>query len=180
MGVIRTLRPNLNREQALGRLRPQGLLQKWLGSQPLRSFAAVYVPFRIYEVEITNAGKHDRRLLALDSVNGTLDLYGFDRLPESEDLVEVETRNHPCPSLDAERACNLVAEKVRRLLFLTGFFRVRNLAVRVQPTSFEFYVPYWVGFFGEGAHATLAVWDAVRCRPEGLKMRTLLHDWLAD
>lgn len=179
MDVIRSLRPNLSREQALARWRRPGFLGRWLGRGPLRSLAEVYVPFRLYHVEIRNAGKCDRRLLALDSVTGTLDLYGFDHVPEAEETIAVETRNHPRPAIDADRARDLVVEKVRRLLFLTGFFRIRDLTVRVEALDFEFYVPYWVGFFGRGQSPRLAVLDAVRGSPEGAKMRALLHDWLA-
>ncbi|HXE91660.1 MAG TPA: hypothetical protein VNK82_11940 [Terriglobales bacterium] len=178
MSVIRSLRPNLSREQALARWRRPGFLGRWLGRGPLRSLAEVYIPFRLYRVEIRNAGKCDRRLLALDSVAGTLDLYGFDHVPEAGETVEVETRNHPPPAIDTDRAQDLVVEKVRRLLFLTGFFRVRDLAVRAEPLDFEFHVPYWVGFFGRGPGVQMAVLDAVRGSPEGAKMRALLHDWL--
>ncbi len=178
MSTIRSLRPNLSREQALERLRPAGLLGRWLGRGPLRAIAEVYIPFRLYRVEIQNGGKSDRRLLALDSVAGELDLYGFDHVPETSETLEVETRNHPQPAMDAGRARERVAEKVRRLLFLTGFFRVRDLAVRVEPLDFEFHVPYWVGFYGRGPEARLAVVDAVRCSPEGAKVRALMQDWL--
>lgn len=178
MSTIRSLRPNLSREQALARLRPTHFLGRWLGRGPLRLLAEVYIPFRLYKVEIRNGGKCDHRLLALDSVAGTLDLYGFDHVPEEAETVEVETRNHPHPGIDTDRARELVAERVRRLLFLTGFFRVRDLAVSVEPLDFKFHVPYWVGFFGRGPEAQLAVLDAVRCSPEGAKMRTLLTDWL--
>ena len=178
MSIIRSLRPNLSREQALARLRPAGFLGRWLCRGPLRSVAEVYIPFRLYQVEIKNAGKCDLRLLALDSVQGTLDLYGFDHVPEAHEFIEVETRNQPQPDVDAHRACELVVEKVHRLLFLTGFFRIRDLAVVVKPLHFEFHVPYWVGFFGSGEHAQLAVLDAVRCSREGAKVRSLLQDWL--
>ena len=178
MSTIRSLRPNLSREQALARLLPTPVLGRLLGRGPLRSLADVYIPFRLYQVEIRNGGKYDRRLLALDAVTGTLDLYGFDHVPDAGETVEIETRNYPDARMEKDRACELVAEKIRRMLFLTGFFRVRDLALRVEPLDFEFHVPYWVGFFGWGQEARLVVLDAVRCTPEGPKMRALLQDWL--
>ena len=49
-----------------------------LRSGPLRSVADFYIPFRVFEVEINNAGKKDRRILGLDSVTGSLDPYYFE------------------------------------------------------------------------------------------------------
>lgn len=181
MRAIYSLKPNLSRPEAVERLAPAGLRGRlgicWRG--PLRSVAEVYIPFRLFEVEITNAGKHDRRLLALDSVAGTLDLYAFDTVSAAQQTVPVETRNCPPPQLEDRRACELLAERVRRIIFQTGFFRVRDLVIEVRPLPVEFHVPYWVGFYGRGERARVAVLDAVRCSPEGAKARALVSDWLA-
>jgi len=74
MTRIQSLRPNVTREEAVqqfsggahGRLR-----EVWSG--PVRSVADFYIPFRIFEVEISNGGKKDRRILGLDAVTGSLD-----------------------------------------------------------------------------------------------------------
>ncbi len=182
MSAICCLKPNVSRAEAEESFSPSGWRGRFQAAVrgPLRSVADVYIPFRLYRVEIENGGKKDTRLLALDSVSGVLDLYGFDQVPGPEDVTYLETRNHPEARLEESRARELVAEKVRRLIFLTGFFRVRDFAIRVEPLSFEFHVPYWVGFFGSGAEADLAVLDAVRRRAEGAKARTLMRDWLTQ
>jgi RimJ/RimL family protein N-acetyltransferase len=45
---------------------PGRLRELWSG--PLRSVADFYIPFRIFDVEINNAGKKDRRIFGLDAV----------------------------------------------------------------------------------------------------------------
>jgi len=175
MTRIQSLRPNVTREEAVrqfsGRLR-----ELWSG--PLRSVADFYIPFRIFEVEISNAGKKDHRILGLDVVAGSLDPYYFDRFPAAEQVCEVETRNCLTPSLDPGQARKIVVTKVQRLLFTRGFFRIRNLTISVSPATKEIHVPYWVGFRGRGPSATFAVLDAVRRQPEGARVRRMLEDWL--
>ena len=145
---------------------------------PLRSIADFYIPFRIFEVEIVNSGKRDHRLIAIDAVVGSLDPYFFGQLPKSGQLIEVETRNRLEASLDPDQANRLVVTKVQRLLFTKGFFRMRNLAISVNPMRGEIYIPYWVGFRGRGASASFDVIDAVRRQHEGARVRRLLHEWL--
>ncbi len=181
MSAIRSLKPNVSRDEAVARLEPaglQGFFRSWTHG-PLRSLAEVYIPYRLFEVEITNGGKRDRRWLALDAVSGALDLYAFDSVAAASETIPVETRNCVPAQLDGRRACELVAESVRRLIFQTGFFRVRELSIDVRPLPVEFHVPYWVGFFGRGPQARIAVLDAVRRSLEGAKARALLADWLA-
>ena len=176
---IRSLRPNVTREEAVrqfsggahGRLR-----EVWSG--PLRSVADFYIPFRIFEVEISNAGKNDYRILGLDAVTGSLDPYYFDHLPSNNETLEVETRNCLGSSLNPGQAQEFVVTKVQRLLFTRGFFRIRNLAISVNPIPREIHIPYWVGFRGRGPSATFAVLDAVRRQPEGARGRRMLEDWL--
>jgi len=66
-----------------------------------------------------------------------------------------------------------------RLLFTRGFFRIRNLAISVNPVPGEIHIPYWVGFRGRGSSANFAVIDAVRRQPEGARVRRMLEEWLS-
>jgi hypothetical protein len=181
MFSIRSLRPNVTREDAVQQF-SRGALgffrQGFKG--PLRSIADFYIPFRIFEVEIVNAGKREHRLIAIDAVVGSLDPYFFERLPASEQSIEVETRNCLNASLDSDQAKRLVVTKVQRLLFTKGFFRMRSLAISVSLTPGEICVPYWVGFRGRGASASFDVIDAVRRQPEGARVRRLIHEWLTS
>ena len=95
-------------------------------------------------------------------------------------VVYIETPNHSEPLLDEAEATKIVIAKVHRLLFSTGFFRVRNLRISAKPVAGEIYVPYWVGFRGRGVRARFVVMDAVRRKMEGAKVRHLLQAWLTS
>jgi hypothetical protein len=179
MALIRALKPNLSRDQALkqfssgvmGSLRDAAL-------GPLRSVADFYIPFRLFQIEIVNRGRREQRIFGLDAVNGSLDPYHFGQFPGEREVVYLETRNCSEPLLDEVEAGKIMITKVQRLLFGSGFFRLRDLKIAAEPVAGEIYIPYWVGFRGRGVHPHLAVIDAVRRRPEGAKVRQLLQAWL--
>jgi hypothetical protein len=182
MARIRSLRPNVTRDEAIDQFSsggPVNLLRQ-VAFGPVRSVAEFFIPFRLFQVEILNSGRRDQRVLGLDAVTGSLDLYHFEQLPGSGEVVVVETRNYPPGLLDDVRAMELVIAKVRRVLFTTGFFRMRNLEISAQPVPGEICIPYWVGFRGRGTQARFVVMDAVRRRIEGAKVRTLLKTWLTS
>jgi hypothetical protein len=179
---IRSLRPNVSRDEAIDQFSSGGPVEllRQVAFGPVRSVAEFFIPFRLFQVEIRNSGKRDRRVLGLDVVTGSLDLYHFEQLPGPGEVVVVETRNCPLGLLDDGRALELVIAKVRRVLFTTGFFRMRNLEISAQPVPGEICIPYWVGFRGRGTQARFVVLDAVRRRIEGAKVRTLLKTWLTS
>jgi hypothetical protein len=117
-------------------------------------------------------------VFALDSVRGVLDLYQLPALSDGDQFLTLETRNVLPAALDEGQAQRQLIEKVRRMIFTRGFFRVRNLKIEAVPVSGEICVPYWVGFRGSSDSVNLAVLDAVRRRPEGAKVRRLVEDWL--
>jgi hypothetical protein len=181
MARIRSLRPNVSREEAAEDF-SSGLADvlRTTVSGPLKSVADFYIPFRLFQVEILNGDKRDRRVFGLDAVNGSLDLYHFEQLPEEREVIYLETRNCSEPLLDEAEANKIVITKVQRLLFSTGFFRVRNLKISAEPVAGEMYIPYWVGFRGRGIRASFVVMDAVRRKMEGSKVRQLLQAWLTS
>ena len=181
MARIRSLRPNVTREEATEQF-SSGVLDflRETTFGPLRSVADFYIPFRIFQIEIMNGDKRDLRIFGQDAVNGSLDIYHFEQLPDERELRYLETRNCAEPLLGETEAEKIVIAKVQRLLFSTGFFRIRNLQITAEPVAGEIYVPYWVGFRGRGMRARLAVIDAVRRRPEGAKVRQLLRAWLTS
>jgi hypothetical protein len=147
MSTIRSLKPNVSREEAVAKLCPGGLIGilRSFGRGPLRAIADVYVPFRLYRVEILNGERRQGQWLALDAARGSLDLYAFDRPPHPSEMVQLDTRNCLQAALGETRSREIVAEKVRRLIFLTGFFRIRNLSIHTEHVPLELYIPYWVG-----------------------------------
>jgi hypothetical protein len=182
MATIRSLKPKVTREEAIEQFSPGGLrgLLGYLGKGPLRSVATVYVPFCLYRVEVVNGPRRQSLLLAVDAVCGWLDPYRFDKLPEESEQIEIETRNRPEAVLDARRAGEVLTEKVRRLVYSSGFFRISDLSICPEYVPLDLYIPYWVGFFGREEHVRLNVIDAVRGRQEGAKAREFFYLWLSQ
>lgn len=181
MARIRSLRPNVSRDEAAEHFSSGlGDVLRTTVSGPLKSVADFYIPFRLFQVEILNGDKRDQRVFGLDAVNGSLDLYHFEQLPGEREVIYLETRNCSEPLLDEAEAKKIVISKVQRLLFSTGFFRVRNLKISAEPVAGEIYIPYWVGFRGRGIRARFVVMDAVRRKMEGSKVRQLLQAWLTS
>ena len=182
MATIQSLKPNVTRAEAIGEFSGSGLaaLLRRARTGALRSVADVYVPFRLYKVQISNGRSRQSRRFALEAVCGQLDLYEFDRVPDSGELVAIETRNALAPDLDEAQAQELLAEKLRRMIFQQGFFRIRDLQIRPELVPLELYVPYWIGFYDAGKSVRLRVLDAVRRRFEGAKARAFFATWLAS
>jgi hypothetical protein len=177
MPRIRSLRPNVNRDDAMAYFSPGGLADGLRNTffGPLRSVADLHIPFRLFQVEITNRGVTQTEFFGLECVLGTMDLFRFEELPET---LVLETRNAVEPRLDETQAAALVLSKVRRLLYSRGFFRMRGLRLESTALPGDVYVPYWIGFRGRGLSANFSVIDAVRRRPEGGKVRQIVLNWL--
>ena len=179
--IIQTLKPNVTREEAL-RAFGSGSLRAayWrIRCGPLRRIADVYVPFWLYRVRYEMNGATYTRLLAMDAVHGTLDLFEFPRVPAGDALLTVETRNRLSLRLSAEVAEQLLRTKVLRLLFQQGFFKLRGLQLAIERLPLDLYLPYWLAFYGAGGAARLRVMDAVRRRVEGGKASSFFEEWLA-
>lgn len=182
MAAIRSLRPNVSREEAVEQFAAsgfRGLLRETLMG-PLRSVADFYIPFQLFQIEVSNRGKTEHRIWGVDAVNGSLDPYLLDGLPSDREIICLETRNSLDPLLDNDQAKHLAISKVQRMLFSTGFFKIRGLEITAEPIPGEICIPYWVGFHGRGQSARFAVIDAVRRRREGARVRQLLRNWLTS
>lgn len=163
-------------------LSPRGFsgLARNVVSGPVRSVADFYIPFRIFQVEIQNAGEKTLHVFGLDAVNGSLDLYTWEHLPNQNEMFLLETRNRLPSVLPEEDGQRVVTDKVRRLIFAQGFFRVRNFRITAEPVPGEIHVPYWAAFRGHGIRAHIAVLDAVRRQMEGSRVRQMLRHWLTS
>jgi hypothetical protein len=131
-------------------------------------------------VQITNRGVSEEKLVALDAVSGTLDLFQFDHIPSDGETVSVETRNYPSAVLTDAALTERLLAKLRRVLYSRGFFKMRDLQLSATTLSDELHIPYWIGFRGSDDRVRLSVIDAVRRRPEGAKVRRLVEAWLAE
>jgi hypothetical protein len=181
MSVIRTLKPNVTEKEAMRTFSARGISAFFwrMRSGPLRKIAAAYVPFRLYRVRYELGRTPYTRLFALDAVDGSLDLFEFPRVPGDRELLTLDSRNRLAPALSEDRAAELLREKVLRIVFQQGFFKLREPRFEITREHCEIYLPYWLGFYGGGAEARCRVLDAVRRRIEGAKASAFFEHWLA-
>src|SRR2546423_238228 len=179
MERIRSLKPNVTREEAIRHF-SKGMVNgaAKLIRGPIHSVAELYIPYRLFRVKISSAGREQNQTFALDAVRGVLDLYRLPTLTDDAQFLTLQTRNVIPADLDAALAEDRLIAKVRRMIFTRGFFRVRDLKIEAVPVPGEICVPYWVCFRGTSERVHLAVLDAVRRRPEGAKVRRLVEEWL--
>jgi hypothetical protein len=179
--VIRTLKPNVTEREAIRTFSARGISSFFwrMRSGPLQKIAAAYVPFRLYRVRYELGRTPHTRLFALDDVDGSLDLFEFPRVPGDSELLSLDSRNRLTPALSEDRAVELLREKVLRIVFQQGFFKLREVRLDVTREDCEIYLPYWLGFYGDGETARCRVMDAVRRRIEGAKASAFFEQWLA-
>jgi hypothetical protein len=176
---IQTLKLNVTQQEALRTFSAGLSTLYWrMRSGPLRRIADVYVPYWLYRVQYNLGRAAHATLFAIDAVNGSLDLFTFPRIPDAKDLVSIQTRNRVAPSLQQPAAEAVLRQKVLRVIFQQGFFKVRDLKLEIAPEPLELHMPYWLGFYG---HVVLRcrVLNAVRRRMEGAKASALFESWLA-
>jgi hypothetical protein len=181
MPPIRTLKPNVTQEEAVRTFSALGLSALYwrIRSGPLQKIAGAYVPFRFYRVRYDLGRTLHTRLFALDAVDGSLDLFEFPRIPDERQLLSVDGRNRLAPSLPEDRAVELLREKVLRIVFQQGFFKLGQLRLEITREPSDIYLPYWLGFYGGGETVRCRVMDAVRRRIEGAKASAFFEQWLA-
>lgn len=179
--LIRSLRPNVTRQDAIATFTAAGL-SSWywkMRSGSLQSIADAYLPFRVYRVRYHMGGAPRSHYFALDAVDGSLDLFEFSRPPGEAETVAVSSRNHPPPVLSQDRSDELLRDKVLRLIFQQGFFKVSNVKLETEQVPGEIHLPYWLGFYGTQQDLRCRVLDAVRRRIEGSRASALFEQWLA-
>lgn len=175
MQTITSLRPNMSRDDLLRTVLPTSAVGRLRAMvSPVRGVADVYVPFYLCRVEIANGARHETRQLAVDAVSGRLDPY---LIEEGTAFVDVRSRNVVPALISSEDAERVAVEKMRRMIYRTRFFALRDLRIAASAVSL-LYVPYWLVMQGSERDLKLHVFDAVRCRPEGAKIKQMLREWL--
>jgi hypothetical protein len=176
-GCIRTLKPNVTQEEAL-RAFFSGFsaLYRRIRIGPLRRLGEVYVPYFLFRVK---CGTARPRLFAMDAVDGSLDLFEFPQVPNERELLTLSGRNRLKAALSEEHAAELLREKVLRVVFQQGFFRLRHAHLEISLVPCELHLPYWLAFYGRDGAVRCRVMDAVRRRMEGAKACAFFEQWLA-
>ena len=177
---IHTLKPNVTQQEALRAFTGGLSAVLWrVRTGPLQRIADAYVPYWLYRVRYSMGNARVVRFFALDAVDGSLDLFEFPGPPAESQLLSIDTRNHPYPALDEFRAVELLREKALRVIFLQGFFKLRDTSLEIYRQPGDLYLPYWLGFYGSRSVFRCRVMDAVRRRLEGAKASEFFEQWLA-
>ncbi len=178
ISVIRSLKPNVTPEDAVRAFSGAGVSALYwrMRSGPLRRIAGAYVPYFLYRVKFAGA---PARLFAIDAVDGSLDLFEFPRIPGEQELLALDGRNRLKATLTEERAAEILRDKVLRVMFQRGFFKIRDAGLEITPLRFELHLPYWLGFHERDGSVRCRVMDAVRRRIEGAKASAFFEQWLA-
>ncbi len=179
--MIRSLKPNVTQDEAFRTFQTTGLSSLlWrMRTGPLQRIAEAYVPFRLYRVRYAMNREKVQRIFAMDAVDGSLDLFEFRTMPEEGQFVSVKTRNCLPGSLGEERARQILRDKLLRIVFQQGFFKLRDASLEIEELSTEIHLPYWLGFYGANNSLRCRVMDAVRRRIEGAKASAFFEHWLA-
>jgi hypothetical protein len=178
---IQTLKPNVSQADALRRFSTVGptTLLRTLRLGPLQRIAEVYVPYELYRVNYNLGREHQSRLFAIDAIQGSLDLFEFAALPTQDELARIETRNALPTNLGDEQSQELLREKVLRVIFLQGFFKLRDAHLTIEHIPVNLHLAYWLAFYGRDT-VRCRVLDATRNRIEGAKATALFETWLAS
>jgi len=176
--AIRALRPNVTQEEAVRAFSGAGVSALYwrMRSGPLRRIADAYVPYFLYRVKYAGAPE---RLFAIDAVDASLDLFEFAQIPVERELLALDGRNRLPAALTKERAAEFLRDKVLRVIFQQGFFKIRDAGMEITPVHCDLYLPYWLGFHERDGSVRCRVMDAVRRRMEGAKASTFFEQWLA-
>ncbi len=100
-------------------------------------------------------------------------------MPEERELLALDGGNRLQATLAEERAAELLRDKVLRVIFQQGFFKIRDARLEITPVSCELHLPYWLGFHERDGAVRCRVMDAVRRRMEGAKACAFFEQWLA-
>jgi hypothetical protein len=179
--AISSLKPNASRHDAIRAFSCRGFANRFWQAHNgrLQRLADVYVPCRLYRARYELGRRMQTRWFALDAVDGSLDLLEFRGLLGPQELFVIETRNFLQPSLAEARAEELFRERVLRVIFQQGFFKLRERGLAVVREPVVLHLPYWLGFHEKRGAIRCRVMDAVRQRIEGAKASAFFEEWLA-
>jgi hypothetical protein len=135
-----------------------------------------YVPYRLFEVRVSNADRAYKSLLAVDSATGKLDLYSFDGGLAGRRRSATETERVVQAALSEPESFQILREKLERREYLRGFFKLKGLNVSGRCID-SVHIPYWVGVYRRKDRAAIEVVDALRGSLEGAKLREIVAGW---
>jgi hypothetical protein len=171
--VITSVKPNITRDQAVGNFR--GRFNE-LRHGRLRIAVDFYVPYRFFQMTWDNGRRKSDTILAADAVTGNFDLVEFNQLPGAVERMTVDTRMTVEERVSEEEAYRLVRERMTRLVFMKGFFKLSRVSVEINLAA-SLHLPYWVGVYERHGRAHLEIINALQGRFEGAKLREIVAEW---
>ncbi|MEP7340480.1 MAG: hypothetical protein ABI977_22300 [Acidobacteriota bacterium] len=138
-----------------------------------------FLPCWLFKVTVQNAGMQQDQYLAIDAMTGELDLRQLDQPPGEEEYDEVESDQFGATRLDEAEALAILQERVRRMVYQQGFFRLADLSITGKLVD-RFYILYHVAFYVRKNRARLEVIDSLRGQFEGAKLRDLIENWASE
>jgi hypothetical protein len=81
-------------------------------------------------------------------------------------------------NLSDEAEHELLREKILRVVFQQGFFKLRDANLTFQRIPLDLHFAYWLAFYGKET-VRCRVLDATRGKIEGAKAAALFESWLA-
>jgi hypothetical protein len=172
--LIRSLQSVVEREQALSKFSHRWMSGKLLG------VADIYIPYRLYKMNLEDRRVRTTRLLAIDAVSGNLDPFEFSETPLQNRYTDMETRNFLPAQLSEPETHAAALAKFRRLLFSAGFFRLAKPVISVELVESVLFIPYWAGFYGQEHSVRVLMLDAIRGTIEGGKITSSVKAWLLE
>jgi hypothetical protein len=171
--LITAVKPEITREQAVAKFRG-GFSQLRHGR--LRIAADFYIPYRLFQITWDHGRRATNTILAADAVTGKFDLIKFNQLPEEGDRMSVDTVLFAEERVNEEDAFKLVRERMMRLLFMKGFFKLPRVNLEIHLAA-SLHLPYWVGVYDRQGRAHLEIINALQGGFEGAKLREIVAEW---
>jgi hypothetical protein len=176
MAKLKCLKPLLTEEQARQMFKSQFRESRY---GKLQIHTGFFLPCYLFRVVVQNAGLRQEQYLAIDAMTGELDLRKFDQPPNQEEYDEAESEQFGPFRLDEADALAILQERVRRMVYQQGFFRLKDLSITGKLAD-RFYILYHVAFYVRKNRARVEVIDSMRGQFEGAKLRDLIQDWFRE
>jgi len=143
----------------------------------LRLAVDFYIPYRFFKLTSGAARNRNTTYFAADAVTGALDLIEFKQAPSEQEMSCFETERFAEVGIDDEEAIRQVRERLMRLIFMKGFFKLSQVEMEIELVA-SLHIPYWVGVYERRGVAHLEVINALQGRFEGAKIREILAKWV--
>jgi hypothetical protein len=100
----------------------------------LSAVTQLSLPYHVFEVTVPRRGK---ALLAIDALDGHLDLHRFESLPALHSSVHSQDDSTVAVKLSVDLALERIVDQTLRMVFLEGFFKRTNGPIEANMSEFS-------------------------------------------